>query len=103
MPVFPFPPVEWNDIAPRTQSRTQGCAHIGTGAALIRPEPPCRNFHDGKVDAPHRGLGGIDQCHGANVVHGVRGVVHLERVARHEADGDDEAVRAAGTAFAKLL
>ena len=60
MPVFPFPPVEWNDIAPRTQSRTQGCAHIGTGAALIRPEPPCRNFHDGKADAPHRGLGGID-------------------------------------------
>ena len=39
-------------------------------------------------------LGGVDQLDGAHVIDRLGGGGHLERVARHEADGDHEAVRA---------
>ena len=37
-------------------------------------------------------LGGVDQLDGAHVIDRLGGGGHLERVARHEADGDHEAV-----------
>mmetsp|Transcript_22863 Transcript_22863/g.90672 ORF Transcript_22863/g.90672 Transcript_22863/m.90672 type:complete len:320 (-) Transcript_22863:234-1193(-) len=73
----------------------EGVGDLEPGRVLLSPRAPVRQDRRDHHDRGHLRLDrGVDELDGAEVVDGVRGGVHLERVARDEARGDDEGVEA---------